>query len=179
MNHILPPKVEENSNQPQLHLYAVINGEIYKNLWVKLECEWKFQHASLFENEDLATSMNDVAPYLVYIPLHHPHISKIFKHYGYGGILFFWSEERFSKVLEKVRENFTICSSDGSKGYLTFYRIPMFNEIFKKTSKMVESFFTNREKYFCEDDLDATLLYSYEFLDNQLIRKKISLKDMS
>lgn len=173
INHILPPEREDNK-QP-LYLYAIINAEIYKNLWIKLQSEWKFQHASLFEDEDLATSMNDVAPYLVFVPPHHPNILKIFKHYGHGGILFFWSTENFSKVLERMRDNFVIYSSEGSKGYFTFYRPSMFVEIFREHSAMADHYAEGIEAYFCEDEYDVSKLHRFTFNKNKIYKTNINL----
>ncbi len=175
MRHILPPKVEEN--ETPLYLYVIINAEKYKNLCVKLESEWKFKHASLFEDEDLAVSMNDVAPYLVLIPPHHPYIEKIFKHYGHGGTLFFWSEEGFGKMLERMRDFFVIYSSDGSKGYFTFYRPSMFAEIFRESSLMSDHYSRGIKTYFCEDEYDISKLHIFSFNENQIYKDKINLKE--
>lgn len=174
--HLTPPPKDPNSDQPQLQLYGIVNAEKYKNLWVKLESEWKFQHASLFEDEDLAVSMNSVAPYLVYMPIHHPRIMTLLKHYGHGGTLFFWSSDSFEKVLRRMRDLFEIRSENGDQGYLSFYRTELWNKLAQSDSPIRYRFFEQSPYYFCEDELDQKKLYQYRIHNHQTIRKTIILK---
>lgn len=173
--HLTPPPQDPESKKPPLQLYGIFNAEKYKNLWVKLECEWKFKHASLFSDEALEVSMNSVAPYLVHMPITHPRISTLLKHYGHGGTLFFWSEEGFGKVLERMRDNFVIYSSDGSKGYFTFYRPSMFIEIMRESSPMLMHYIQGIKTYFCEDEYDPNILHVFHNINSKIKRHKIYL----
>lgn len=177
LSHLTPPPQDPENKNPPLHLYGIFNAEKYKNLWIKLECEWKFKHASLFTDEELEVSMNTVAPYLVYIPITHPRITMLLKHYGYGGTLFFWSEEGFGQVLERMRDNFVIYSSDGSKGYFTFYRPEMWNTLVQSSSPIRYRLFENSPVFFCEDDLDKTLFHRYTMIHGHIIKQTSKLEE--
>lgn len=170
--HLTPPPNDSESKKTPLQLYGIFNAEKYKNLWVKLECEWKFKHASLFADEELEVSMNSVAPYLVHIPINHPRITTLLKHYGHGGTLFFWSEEGFGKVLNRMQSLFEIHSEEGEKGYLAFYRLNHFTEIMKSNSPILNNLFQKTACYFCEDEYDSKLLHKYIFF-NQWIKHEV------
>lgn len=174
--HLTPPPHDSESKKPPLQLYGIFNAEKYKNLWVKLECEWKFKHASLFADEELEVSMNSVAPYLVHIPITHPRITTLLKHYGHGGTLFFWSEEGFGKVLNRMQSLFEICSDEGDNGYLAFYRPEMWNTLAQCHSPICYYFFEKSPVFFCEDDLNTNVLYKYSMTEYQVIQEIIKLK---
>lgn len=174
--HLTPPPQDPESKKPPLQLYGIFNAEKYKNLWVKLECEWKFKHASLFSDEALEVSMNSVAPYLVHMPITHPRISTLLKHYGHGGTLFFWSEEGFGKVLERMQNLFEIRSEEDDKGYLAFYRPDHFTEIMKSDSYIKNTLFLKTATWFCEDNIDPYVLHKYTVFEKQIIEKKSRLK---
>ena len=176
LSHLTPPPQDPENKKPPLHLYGIFNAEKYKNLWIKLECEWKFKHASLFADEALEVSMNSVAPYLVYIPITHPRITMLLKHYGHGGTLFFWSEEGFAKVLERMQNLFEIRSEDGDKGYFAFYRPDNIAQMMKSNSQIKNKLFNKTLCYFCEDDIDPDVLYKYSMTEHQVIRKNLKLK---
>lgn len=173
--HLTPPPHDSESKKPPLQLYGIFNAEKYKNLWVKLECEWKFKHASLFADEELEVSMNSVAPYLVHIPITHPRITTLLKHYGHGGTLFFWSEEGVVQMLERMQNLFEIRSEENDKGYLAFYRPDHFTEIMKSNSPIRYNLFQKTPFYFCEDDLNTNQLYRYHMNQHKVIREKIRL----
>jgi hypothetical protein len=157
--YLTPPPQERESKEPPLQLYGIFNAEKYKNLSIKLDSEWKVKNGSLFEDEDLVVSMSSVAPYLVHMPITHPRIMTLLKHYGHGGTLFFWSREGFEKVLRNMRSMFQILSEDGDKGYLAYYRPEMWNTLAQSNSLIRYRFFENSPVHFCEDDLDKTRLY--------------------
>jgi len=175
--HLTPLPHDPESKKPPLQLYGIFNAEKYNNLWVKLECEWKFKHASLFSDEALEVSMNKVAPYLVHMPINHPRITTLLKHYGHGGTLFFWSEEGFGKVLKRMQNVFEIRSDEGDKGYLAFYRPEMWNTLTQSDSPIRYHFFEKSPCFFCEDDLDITRLYKYLMLHGHIIKQTITLED--
>lgn len=171
-----PPPKDPNSDQPPLQLYGIFNAEKYKNLWVKLDSEWKVRNESLFEDEDLAVSMNNVAPYLVQMPITHPRITTLLKHYGHDGTLFFWSDENFDNILERMRSLFEIRSNEGDKGYLAFYRPDHFNQIMKSNSQILKYLFMRSDCYFCEDEWNPKKLNKYTFADQWVKCKKIILE---
>jgi hypothetical protein len=176
LSHLTPPLQDPENKKPPLHLYGIFNAEKYKNLWIKLECEWKFKHASLFTDEALEVSMNSVAPYLVYIPITHPRVTTLLKHYGHGGTLFFLSEEGFAKVLERMKSLFEIRSEDGDKGYLAFYRPDHFSEIMKSNSPIKNTLFTKTDTWFCENELETKILYKYSMNAHQVTQENIKFK---
>lgn len=173
--HLTPPPPDPDTDQPKHYLYGIFNAEKYKNLRIKLENEWKVKHASLFEDEVLAISMNDVAPYLVAVPTAHPITKILLKHYGHGGTLFFWSTENFSQVLERMREFFVIYNPEGSKGYFTFYRPSMFVEIMREPSLMRDHYTQGIEAYFCEDEYDPNILYAFRKINTAIKQSNIKL----
>jgi hypothetical protein len=175
--HLTPPPHAPESKKPPLQLYGIFNAEKYKNLWVKLECEWKFKHASLFSDEALEVSMNKVAPYLVHIPITHPRITTLLQHYGHGGTLFFWSEEGFGKVLKRMQNVFEIRSDEGDNGYLAFYRPEMWNTLAQSDSPIRYHFFEKSPCFFCEDDLDPLVLYRYDQIEQITLKTKIKLEE--
>lgn len=176
--HLTPPPHDPQSKEAPLQLYGIFNAEKYKNLWVKFECEWNIKHTSLFLDEDLAVSMNTVAPYLAYMPSTHPRMMTLLKHYGHEGTLFFWSSEQFNKVLERMRSLFEIRSDEGDKGYLAYYRPEMWNTLAQSNSPIRYRLFENCPVFFCEDDLDKTCLYKYTMLHGHIIKQIIKLEDI-
>lgn len=176
LSHLTPPPQDPENKKSPLNLYGIFNAEKYKNLWIKLECEWKFKHASLFTDEELEVSMNAVAPYLVYIPITHQRITTLLKHYGHGGTLFFWSEEGFGQVLERMRNLFEIRSDEGDKGYLAFYRPDNVAQIMKSNSQIKNKLFNKTLCYFCEDDIDFDVLHKYTVFEEQIIEEKLRFK---
>lgn len=174
--HLTPPPKDPHRNEPQLQLYGIFNAEKYKNLWIDLECEWKLNHASLFSDKALEVSMNTVAPYLLHIPINNPSITTVLKYYGHEGTLFFWSEESFSKALERMRSLFEIRSDEGDKGYLAFYRPDHFMHIMNSNSSIKNTLFSRTVAWFCENDLNINLLHKFTMTEEHIVRENIRLK---
>ena len=163
------------SDKP-LYVYGIFDGVAYEKLWVNLECEWNFTHTSLFEDETLAVSMNNVAPYLVHISLSNLYVDKLLNYYGYDGCIFFCTHLTYSEALQKMRELFVIHSPEAGKGYLRFYRPSIFTEVIKHNPFIQQHhFFHDIECYYCEDEDDPNRLYRYTLSEKQLHKEMFDL----
>ncbi|MDY0328259.1 MAG: hypothetical protein RBR07_08440 [Arcobacteraceae bacterium] len=174
--NILIPQQEVKNTEP-LNLYCIFDGLKYEKINMKMENEWKIKYDSLFEDKNLAISMNYHTPYICNIPISSIFVKNIISNYGMNGCIFFWSKLHFKQIIINMQNLFVIYDED-SKGYLKYYNPHIFNIIMKKSSNsLINRAFKDIECYFCEDDLNPQYLYKYTYHNHQIQKQTINLKD--